>query len=390
MRWKPGRRFIISVLVMLLLALGGAGLGGGWYYGGEIGAGALAVSHVPGRPAVTVAALSADRVTLRPLPGAVKDVAWRSDGLWGIKTGTGYGRVGRILAKDSDEVVREYVPVSGAIRSGQPAEMESAAFAGDPMTARGLPFQEVAYKSSGGEFLAWLVPGKGETWAIFVHGKGGVRQDCLRLLPLTTAAGYTAMCVTYRNDEGAAPSENGYYDWGNTEWQDLQGAVQYALSHGARDVILIGYSMGGGIVTNFLYQAPEAAYVRGAILDAPVLSLESLIDYHAWLRNVPRGLTGLGKEMARLRYGLDYSRYDYVHRASNLHTPVLLFHGDADEQVSITQSDTFAALRPDLITYIRVPGATHVRSWNMDADAYERAVRGFLGRLSPSKATAQP
>ena len=93
----------------------------------------------------------------------------------------------------------------------------------------------------------------------------------------------------------------------------------------------------------------------------------------------------MGKALARFRYGLDYTALDYVHQASMLRTPILLFHGDADEKVSVTQSDTFALLRPDLITYVRVPGATHVRSWNMDPATYEAQVRDFLAKIGLPK-----
>ena len=58
-------------------------------------------------------------------------------------------------------------------------------------------------------------------------------------------------------------------------------------SRGAESVILVGYSMGGAIVTNFLYRAPLAAKVRGVILDAPMLDLGSAIDHGVRQRGLP-------------------------------------------------------------------------------------------------------
>jgi hypothetical protein len=37
-----------------------------------------------------------------------------------------------------------------------------------------------------------------------------------------------------------------------------------------------------------------------------------------------------------------------------------------------------AAVRPELVTLLRFPGADHVESWNADRSRYEQAVRGFL------------
>jgi fermentation-respiration switch protein FrsA (DUF1100 family) len=62
---------------------------------------------------------------------------------------------------------------------------------------------------------------------------------------------------------------------------------------------------------------------------------------------------------------------------------VLLFHGDDDTIVPIASSEAFAARRPDLVRYEKVPGATHVRAWNVDRARYEAAVREFLGTVAP-------
>ena len=50
-------------------------------------------------------------------------------------------------------------------------------------------------------------------------------------------------------------SPDGFYRFGETEWEGLEGAAQYALDKGAEDLILVGYSMGGAIITNFLFES---------------------------------------------------------------------------------------------------------------------------------------
>ena len=79
------------------------------------------------------------------------------------------------------------------------------------------------------------------------------------------------MVITYRNDLGEPESPDGFHWYGQHEWKDLEGAARYALEHGAEELILVGYSMGGGIVMNFLYRSPLANKVEGVILDAPML-----------------------------------------------------------------------------------------------------------------------
>ena len=107
-----------------------------------------------------------------------------------------------------------------------------------------------------------MTRGGGATWAIVVHGRGATRQEGLRILPTLTNLGMTAMVITYRNDRESIHDPNGQYGYGATEWPDLQAAVDYALAHGARDVVLYGYSLGGAITTSFLEHSDRASRVR--------------------------------------------------------------------------------------------------------------------------------
>jgi uncharacterized protein len=99
--------------------------------------------------------------------------------------------------------------------------------------------------------------------------------------------GFPALVLSYRDDPGAPACSDRLRHWGASEWRDVEAATAYALDHGAADVVLVGYSMGGALVASFLYQSPLAAKVRGVILDAPGLDLGAAIDYGARDRDVP-------------------------------------------------------------------------------------------------------
>jgi fermentation-respiration switch protein FrsA (DUF1100 family) len=83
-----------------------------------------------------------------------------------------------------------------------------------------------------------------------------------------------------------------------------------------------------------------------------------------------------------MRFGIDLEAIDYLKNVDELTTPILLFHGDADDIVPIETSETFADARPDLVKYVRVPGAGHVRAWNLNPTQYETEVREFMSSLS--------
>jgi fermentation-respiration switch protein FrsA (DUF1100 family) len=92
-------------------------------------------------------------------------------------------------------------------------------------------------------------------------------------------------------------------------------------------------------------------------------------------------MTWLGMTAASLRFGFRWQDRDFLSRAGELKVPILLFHGTADRLVNIRSSEALAAARPDIVTFIKVPEATHVRAWNVDPADYEKAANDFLGRV---------
>ena len=188
--------------------------------------------------------------------------------------------------------------------------------------------------------------------------------------------------ITYRNDKGQPQDSSGIYQYGLTEWQDLHASVEYALSQpGARDVVLIGHSMGGGIVVQFLYESPLASSVTGVVMDTPMLDFNAPVDMGARERNLPGFVTVTVKRVATLRFSVDWDAMDYLKEADRLNVPILLIHGGADTRIPIETSDKLADLRPDLVTYSVYPDTTHGDAWNLDSGRYERELREFLLRV---------
>ena len=163
-----------------------------------------------------------------------------------------------------------------------------------------------------------------------------------------------------------------------TEWRELEGAVRYALQHGAARILLYGYSMGGGICLNFLYESALADRVIGVALDSPLLDFEGTLDYAAQALGYPRFITQYGKRFAGARFGIDWDRMNYLARAAELRAPMLLLHGDADALVPAETSRRLQRARPDITRYMEFAGAGHALSWNADSAKYEKAVRRFL------------
>ena len=379
------RRVLVLALLSVVLVVAAVLLGGGWYYSGQIRDGALKVDRSEDTLDLQVAAVSQDRITLQLTPESDKEGDWRANGTWGLEREDGYDRVGAIIDLTDQSVVREYTRISEGLDEGDSVRFDSFAFPGDPLQAHGIAFEEVFYSSPLGSFPAWFVEGSGDVWAIFVHGRGANRREALRMLPSVVELSIPSLVITYRNDEGVPQNPDGYHRLGHSEWEDLEGAVKLAVDQGANGVVLVGYSMGGAIVMSFLYRSPIADNVQAVILDAPLLEFGATVDHGASQRSIPLlglpipGLiTGIAKSITSMRFEVDFGELDYLSRAEELSVPILLFHGDGDKTVPIETSDALTEARPDLVQYVRIPDAGHVRAWNVKRVDYEAAVKDFL------------
>jgi hypothetical protein len=72
--------------------------------------------------------------------------------------------------------------------AGTPADLRGDVWT-DPQVAHGVNHEDVDIPCLDGVCPAWLVPGEGPTWIVFVHGKGGSRTEGLRALGPAVEAG---------------------------------------------------------------------------------------------------------------------------------------------------------------------------------------------------------
>jgi pimeloyl-ACP methyl ester carboxylesterase len=376
---RPGRVALIIACVLgsLLVVL----VAVGWYYSSVLRSGAFEPDYSPEDLDLRIVSIAGDRVVLTPRNGGDIDSLTDPE-IWGLESPSGYAQVAAVLGVDGKEVTREFRPLSGRLEEGDYARLDSFAYSGGPLAGRGLSFRDVAVPSSLGDMPAWKLDGSTDTWVLFVHGWRSDRDEALRILPTVAALGLPSLVITYRNDEEAPRSSDGLIRWGATEWLDVEAAVDYALAQGARSVILYGYSMGGGTSMRFLQQSGRAHVVVGVVLDAPVLDFDALLEFQAGRRNIPGFVVSIGKAFAGWRFDMDWDAMDHVSHVDRVDVPILLFHGEDDDRAPIETSERLARERSDIVTFITVPGAGHVRPWNVDPQAYEEQVRRFLARVA--------
>ena len=353
----------LLVLAVAVIIVGGMG----WYYASQI----IGPDTPPEFSGQTVLGHSDSTITLTPTRKAARP------GRWAIEWPGGYGEMGAIVARDSSSLTRRFRLASGTPPDTS-AKLAGFAWESNPETWLGVPFEEVQVPSRVGPLPAWKIAGADSTWAIFVHGRAVTRAETLRMLPGYLVLGLPCLVISYRNDHGAPRIAEGGYRMGATEWQDVEDAVRFALAHGARDVAVVGCSMGGGIVVQFLRHSALRGAARVAVLDAPALDWDAVLAVAAAERGVPPPVTALGMQISTMRAGIDWHDLVQVLHARDFSTPMLIFHGDDDHTVPFAVSQRFAAARPDLVTLVRVPGADHVESSNYESGRYELTLVHWL------------
>ena len=367
------RRGLILGTVALVLVVGVAGVGVSWYFSSEV----LVPDHSAWPQNVAVDGLPSGRIVLSRSEDTLRP------GVYGLYWQAGHAIVGEVLRSSSGTVTRRLSAVSGYLVEGMKVAIDPDVYAGNPRQALGLPYADVDVPDELGAMPAWLVPApaRARTWAIVVHGINGNPGDGLRIVPVLHRDGLPAMLISYREDLGAPKSPDGLHHMGLTEWRDLQAAASYALSHGAQRLVLVGYSMGGAIVAQFMEHSPLATRVAGLVLDAPALDWKAILSFNATEMGLPSFAADPVEWMIGVRIDADWRSLDALQHPGDFQLPILLFHGTEDKVVPISTSDRFAAELPHWVTYYRVPHAGHTESWNVDPALYEERVTAFISRI---------
>lgn len=309
-------------------------------------------------------------------------------------TGTAdYVRLGSVLAEDATTVTRKLLTHVGRDARLSP----DAAFSGwyyDRPEHLHLPYSDETVTGSLGECPAWLFPattdaGSAATWVIQVHGRGTTRAECLRAVPVFAAQGISSLLVSYRNDGEAPRSRTGTYALGATEWRDVDSAIGFARRHGARRVVLMGWSMGGAVVLQTALNSAQRDLIAGIVLESPVIDWRLVLNYQAKVLRLPTpvkdlaigalqsdwttGVTGTGTP-------IPFDRLDVVSRAAELVHPILILHSDDDGFVPSDASHELVVARPDLVELQVFDVARHTKLWNYDQDRWTDAIVSWLDR----------
>jgi pimeloyl-ACP methyl ester carboxylesterase len=362
---KRRHRWLIGIAIVVVLLFIAVPIGIAWGAAGVL----LKPHHDITTAAGTVVKVGGGEIVLQRRASTLRP------GEYGLVYPTGRAIIGDISSTTSSTVTRPLSAATGTLTAGTKVQLDPDVWGGTPKSSLGLAYTNVDITGDLGEMPAWQLDGAGDTWLIFVHGIDGKRQGGLRPMPTIAASGIPSLYITYRNDVGAPKSKDGLFHLGDTEWHDLDAAVQYAKTQGAKKFILYGDSMGGSIVTQFIHRSKDAKDVVGMVLDAPVLNWSGVLVNQA--HRLKLGLLSpLVLDFVSSRGNINLASLDELDQTSSFTMPIILFQGLADPLVPPAESKEFA--QKTHATYVPVPGAGHIQSWNVNPSAYDSHLADFL------------
>ena len=397
------------LIILIFIILGGAG----WFFSGVT----YEVGLNPEFENTAEVGVAEDRVIIEDLSEKtislnVQEEMWGvmlEDGIYGVLGENGSAVVSSILSLEGDIITREILQINGELKIGERVSSSSLLkiengkysilgtndYEGidesgkyTPKSVSDTDYEYIEYESDLGMFPAYLTS-EGETGVvIFVHGfRGAFERDFTAMLraPDFENLGYRSMIISYRNDANAPKDPSGLYQYGVTEWIDLDNAIRYVEQNINPDkIVLWGTSGGGGPVTSWLQNNPDSDRVDGIIFEAPVISFWESVEVNGKARYpfIPELFFPYIKLFTEVRYGVDFDTMDFRDALVKSEVPVLLFHGDDDEWVPVDMSDYIAENRRTNFTYIRMSNVGHVTSWNADPVRYIFEITKFLNSLN--------
>lgn len=212
-----------------------------------------------------------------------------------------------------------YAAGLGALYAGQRSMIFPAPEGSVPLAPG---YSEVALKTADGLTLRafYRPPAPGRPTLVFFHGNGDSLNGSLAAVERYAEAGFGALLPEYRGYGGnpGSPSEEGLYADGRAAraWLAAQGVPP------ARHV-LIGFSLGTGVVTRLAEEQAPAAL----ILIAPYTSVPDVVAHRFGLL-VPGWLVR--------------DRLDSLSRIDRIAAPTLILHARDDLSIPVTHGQRLA------------------------------------------------
>lgn len=255
----------------------------------------------------------------------------------------------------------------------------------------GMDYQEVSFLSGDGSRLkGWLILRDPEAPTIILcHGLGTNRSDPLIFAKMLYDAGDWNLLLF--DFGGHGESERKVTSFGYLEQRDLAGAVQYL--DGRQDLRnhhygAFGISMGGAVA---ILEGARNPRLEAIAVDSCYVTLsEAMVRYMRLLYHLPEQPFGWISSLAwQARFLTPIRTVSPLDRIAQISPrPVLLFHGEADERIPVSDALRLYERAGQPKEIWAVPNAGHLGSYSAAPEEYQEKLLDFFRRNLPLNAAS--
>ena len=223
----------------------------------------------------------------------------------------------------------------------------------------------------------WLADKKDAPAVLYLHGSRWNLTGQLFRIEQLHDLGFSILAIDYRGfgqSQGRLPSEASVYEDARIAWERLK-----QLQPDPQKRLIYGHSLGGAVAVDLAAElghdaqrGNEPNQARGLIIES---TFTNLADVAAWVASSRTSLP--------VRW-LVSQKFDSIDKIADIHMPVLIVHGTADQFVAPRFSEALFEAAQEPKNLLLVPGGNHNNSMNLGRQAYSQAIKALLDAKAPS------
>lgn len=243
----------------------------------------------------------------------------------------------------------------------------------------GSPYEDVSFRTSDGLLLrGWYFP-RGDHTVVFVHGKESVRlndEQTIDRAKVLLANGYSVLAFDLR---GGGESEGDRFSLGQYERLDVAAAIAYLESRGhrAKDIALMGHSMGAATTLQALALRPDVGPV---IVDSAFTDADRIVNEGFTHDSGLPSFFVPGVLLAARLFGLDYTQIEPIAQVrAHPERAFFFIHCENDDFIPVHHARDLAAASANAETQLWiVPGCGHTEAYLAAPAEYDARMLAFL------------
>ncbi|MBE9043913.1 alpha/beta hydrolase [Pleurocapsales cyanobacterium LEGE 10410] len=226
-----------------------------------------------------------------------------------------------------------------------------------------LVYQDVWLDVGREKIHGWWIPSSSVAapTLLYFHGNGSNNGDLTEIAAIFHSLEVSILLIDYRGygkSSPTFPNEARVYEDAIAAWTYLTAELRLK----PQNIFVYGHSLGGAVAIELASQHPEMA---GLIVEGTFTSIKDLADLDGWLQIFP------------LSWILT-QHFDSITKIKSLQTPVLIFHGNADEIIPVSMAQELFAIAPEPKQLVIIPEANHNNLHLVGGQQYFWSLQQFI------------